>query len=349
MFRNSRSLRTLGVSFSVMLSLAGLCFLSACGGGGSIPQLGGTPAQVVSGGLSLTLTGSSHAMDVSQSLSLTATVKNDPLNGMIKWTVTCPVAVVSCGSIAHASTASGAANTFTAPGSVSAEETITLTAISVSDPRASASFQITVNRILSLVIPSPAQPLPVTVGQAFSLNLAQFVQGGTAPLAWRIASGSLPAGLTLSGESRLNSNPGMITGVAKGPPITAVVDFTATDSSGTPMSVSVPITVTVVPLLPLVLSPSGGALPDGKVGVRYNLDGFKFSAAGGVQPYVWGWVASSSGFPPIAGLPDGLTFNGGLLDGIPTAAGAYNLVVTVTDSRFPATQTSAHYTLNINR
>jgi hypothetical protein len=349
MFRNSRTLRTLGASFSLMLSLAGLCFLSACGGGGSIPQLAGNPAPVNSKILSLTLTGSAHAMDVSQSQSLTATVKNDPLNGMVKWTVTCPVAVVSCGSIAHASTASGVANTFTAPSSVSADETLTLTAIAASDSRASASFEITVNRILSLVIPPPAQPLPVTVGQAFSLNLAQFVQGGTAPLAWSIASGSLPAGLTLTGGSRLNSIPGMITGVAKGPPITAVISFTATDSSGTPMSVNVPITVSVVPLLPLVLSPSSGALPDGKVGLRYNLHGFKFTAAGGVQPYAWGWVAASSGFPPIGGLPDGLTFNGGLLDGIATAAGAYNLVVTVTDSRFPATQTSAHYTLNINR
>ena len=339
MFRNAKSNSTLRTAFSLALSLCGLCLLSACGGSGSIPALGGSPPPV---GVSIALTGPAHAIDVGQSESLTATVKNDPADGVVNWTIGCLPDGAPCGSLSHALTASGAANAYTTPSAVSAAETVTLTATSASDRRVSASFQITVSPILSLVSPPPAQPPAVEVGQTFSLDLTTFVQGGAQPLAWRVVSGALPAGLTLNGAT------GMVTGTAPGSPGTSAVGFTATDASSTPMSVNVQISLTIIPVPPPVISPSSGTLPAGEVGFRYNRHccyryGFLIKATGGKQPYAWSWVAA-----PSSSLPPGLTLNPfGLIDGVPTTAGTYNFIVTVTDSQVPAAQASASYTITV--
>lgn len=62
------------------------------------------------------------------------------------------------------------------------------------------------------------------------------------------------------------------------------------------------------------------SLPSGVVGQAYSV---QLQAAGGVAPYTWS----------ATGLPAGLTMSpGGLLSGVPTAAGSFSPVVTVVDS-----------------
>jgi hypothetical protein len=75
------------------------------------------------------------------------------------------------------------------------------------------------------------------------------------------------------------------------------------------------------------------------VQTRSVFGGFTFTAAGGIQPY--SWTATS--------LPPGLSMNAqsGQITGIPTLAGTYKAVVTVTDSGTPSVSTVASPTIVI--
>jgi len=73
-----------------------------------------------------------------------------------------------------------------------------------------------------------------------------------------------------------------------------------------------------------------------------KLQGFPLLATGGVQPYTWTWIAAAS-----SSLPPGLTLSNALIDGTPTAAGSYNVIVTVTDSASPGHQVTANYMIVI--
>ena len=91
-------------------------------------------------------------------------------------------------------------------------------------------------------------------------------------------------------------------------------------------------------LQPLAITSS--APPSGTTGAPYS--GFALTASGGVTPYIWSWAPTSG-----STLPPGLTFSNGFISGIPTTAGAYNVVVTITDSHIPAAQKSANYAIKI--
>ena len=81
--------------------------------------------------------------------------------------------------------------------------------------------------------------------------------------------------------------------------------------------------------------------PSGATGSLYGgSSGFALSASGGVAPYQW--TASA--------LPDGLyiaTDPHPAISGVPTVAGTYNVVITVTDSQFPPAQFSASYFIKV--
>ncbi|UJW85878.1 IPT/TIG domain-containing protein [Devosia sp. SL43] len=82
----------------------------------------------------------------------------------------------------------------------------------------------------------------------------------------------------------------------------------------------------------VTLTPTTGALPDGKVGDAHTQ---VFSAADGTAPYVFGVSAGT--------LPAGLTLTGDTLSGTPTAAGTFGFTVTATDAN--GVSASAAYTL----
>jgi hypothetical protein len=113
--------------------------------------------------------------------------------------------------MAQAKTSSGVANQSIAPANVSAAEAVTVTATSVSDSSKAAFIHVTVNPALALVNLPPPQPQPGVVGGVFSYNLANFVQGETAPFTLAIKSGTLAAGLVLDAKT------GMITGTPMRP------------------------------------------------------------------------------------------------------------------------------------
>jgi hypothetical protein len=90
------------------------------------------------------------------------------------------------------------------------------------------------------------------------------------------------------------------------------------------------------------LAITSAAPPSGATGSLYGgSGGFALTASGGVGRYQW---TSSA-------LPDGLYIATGpysAISGMPTVAGTYNVVITVTDSQFPPAQISASYSIKID-
>jgi hypothetical protein len=90
------------------------------------------------------------SLSTSSTTSITANVANDSANAGVKWTVTCTTtAPATCGSFSAATTASGTATTYTAPGVIPNPATVTVTATSVTDSTKSVSATITIGAILA--------------------------------------------------------------------------------------------------------------------------------------------------------------------------------------------------------
>jgi hypothetical protein len=93
-----------------------------------------------------------------------------------------------------------------------------------------------------------------------------------------------------------------------------------------------------------LLSISSSAPPNGTLGQVYNGGaGFTVAATGGEKPYHWTWAPAAS-----SQLPPGLTLaDNGSINGTPTSAGPFNVVVTVNDSATPAAHANATYAIAI--
>ncbi len=164
-----------------------------------------------------------------------------------------------------------------------------------------------------------------TAGVAYSQTLA--AQGGTPPYSsWTVASGSLPAGLSL------NASSGTISGTPSASGTSAftvtVKDSTGTTSPAQSLSITIGLPVTITTT----------SLPGATVGVAYTQT---LSATGGTPPYST-WLVTSGTLPP------GLTLNSatGTISGTPsTATGSpFIFSVTVKDS---AGNTSAAQSLSL--
>jgi flagellar hook assembly protein FlgD/lysophospholipase L1-like esterase len=143
-----------------------------------------------------------------------------------------------------------------------------------------------------------------------------------------IAQGALPVGLTLE-----------TTGELTGTPTTAgTYTFSVVATSRTGMAMTGPYQIVVLPAAPAALTITSTSLPGGFVGRPYS---GTVSALGGKVPYTWAIKGK---------VPAGLSLDAatGILQGIPTAAGKYDLSVTVTDASSPRQAASTSVTLVIS-
>ncbi|MEI6664775.1 MAG: Ig domain-containing protein [Chloroflexota bacterium] len=180
--------------------------------------------------------------------------------------------------------------------------------------RVTDSYSKTADQALSIVVGQAVQTTTTTlaagmVGVAYSQTLVG--SGGVTPYTWSITTGTLPAGLTLTGT----------TGVIAGTPTTAGTSSFAvqvTDANGQLAAGALSINITSVSSLVI----TSASLPAGTVGSAYAQT---LAASGGVAPYTWSVVGG--------GLPAGLTLGtAGVLSGTPTAAGTSTFTVSVADS-----------------
>ena len=151
-----------------------------------------------------------------------------------------------------------------------------------------------------------ACPLPnATAGQPYSQRLS--VAGGDGPYSWSVL-GSLPPGLTLTGDGVLSGSPG-----GSGP---FGFRFLVSDSNGRSVTKSCNLFVARADF-GLTSCP----LPNATTGMDYSTS---LRASGGVEPYF---------FRTTSTLPAGLTMTtGGLVSGRPRQAGTFPMTVSVMDS-----------------
>lgn len=155
--------------------------------------------------------------------------------------------------------------------------------------------------------------------------------GGTGTIAWSLATGTLPSGLTLDPGS------GAITGTptAAG---TSPITVRATDSASPPNSVTTALSISIHTTAPAFVISTPG-LPNGAVGTPYDQI---LAVTGGTTPLNW---SISSG-----ALPTGLSLNAttGEITGAPaatTAGTSFTFTVAVTDSSTAPLTAQKQFTL----
>lgn len=178
-------------------------------------------------------------------------------------------------------------------------------------------------RVLPMAVTTSSLPSGVA-GKAYPWTQLQ-VAGGKATYVWSIASGSLPAGLTLGSGGGLSGTP-----VSPG---TATFTVRVTDGSIPKNVTTRTLTLTVAPMTVATTS-----LPAGKRGTWYSTT---LKANGGKGTLTWSLASGA--------LPPGLRIGAaGGISGTPTTAGTWSFTVRVADSSVPKNVATRTLSLGIS-
>jgi uncharacterized protein YhjY with autotransporter beta-barrel domain len=187
----------------------------------------------------------------------------------------------------------------------------TVTATDATTPGLGGPYSTSRAYAVEVTVPTIALAPETLPGATTRIAYSQAItaSGGTAPYAYAVTAGALPAGITLS-----------TTGTLSGTPTTAGTfnaTITATDANGNAGSRPYTLTVTAPAI---ALAPD--TLPAGTTRVAYSQ---AITASGGTAPYAYAVTAGA--------LPQGLMLaTDGTLSGTPTTAGTFNATITATDA-----------------
>jgi hypothetical protein len=322
-----------------------LCLLNACGGsggGGTGPSTAAThfavtvPATATVGtAFSFTVT----ALDSSNNVAAT-------YSGTVHFTSSDAQAAIPANSML-----TNGAGTFSVTLKTAAAQTITATD-TVMASIAGTSNSITVSGSSGATHFSVTAPATATAGTGFSFTVTALDASNNtvASYSGMVAFSSSDPQAVLPANSTLTQGTGgfSVTLKTTGPQTITATDSATHSITGTSTSISVSALTS--------LTITSGAPPSGTVGSNYSgsskvcrgtmcsfTGGFQLMGSGGVSPYTWTWAAATgSSLPPGLGLS-----TAAFIGGQPTTAGAYNVVVTLTDSETPPAHVNASYTINV--
>lgn len=208
-------------------------------------------------------------------------------------------------------------------GTPTADGTYTFS-VQATDSTGGTAGTVTVAYTLTVGAPTitiaPATIPDGVVGEAYTVTLT--ASGGTAPYAYAVTAGALPAGLALGSGGTLAGTPTVGGSFTFTVTATDANDFTGTQAYT--LQIDAP-TITIAP----------PTLPAGTVGTAYTAT---LTASGGTAPYTYAVSAGA--------LPGGLALAGdGTLSGTPTASGSFAFTVTATDANAQTGEQA--YTLEI--
>ncbi len=239
-------------------------------------------------------------------VSVTVTTRNGatPIDGI-------PVTFAPGGSFSPASATTGNDGTASSAWTI-VDGTNTGTGTPVQAPLTfdplAADFSVTAFQVTNLSITAPASPLTDGVQGAAYPSTTFSASGGIGTFAWAVTSGSLPAGLTLSGAGVLSGTPTAL----------GSASFTVQVTSG-PSTITQDYTLNIRPPAVVITTTS---LPGGQATLAYGPT--TLTATGGDLSYTWTLAAGSS-------LPAGLALSaGGVLNGTPSVYGSFDLTVRAT-------------------
>jgi len=192
--------------------------------------------------------------------------------------------------------------------------------------------------------PPPFNPALCPVISISPGTLADGIQGvayiqtvagnnGSAPYTYRVSSGTLPSGLTLSSTGVLSGTPTVVgrntwqiqatdTNTCVGTASFTIAIAAVVPAAPVPVPVPVPVPAPVpAPGCPVIKIPQT-TLPDMAVGVAYSTP---LTASGGTAPYIFTLTTGT--------LPPGMTLSpAGVLSGTPTASGTSTFTIRGTDA-----------------
>ena len=324
-------------SLWLLTTICSLCLLSACGSGTTRAALMATHFSVTA--LATVTAGTAFSITVTALDASNNTVTT--YSGTVHFTSTDKQAVLPANT-----TLINGAGTFSVTLKTAGAQTVTATDTVTAISGISGSINVSGRTATHLSVSAPTSAV---TGNAFGFMVAALDASnnivtnytGTVHFASTDPQAVLPANSALTGGAVNFSATLKTVGVQT---VTATDTLTAS-ITGTSNSINVTASG--------ALEITSGPPPSGTVGKKYDVHcleithclplvfGFVLTASGGVQPYSWSWAAA-----PGSSLPPGLGLSStGLIGGTPSAAGSYNVIVTVTDSESPAVHVSANYTI----
>ncbi|HKV76948.1 MAG TPA: hypothetical protein VJP02_02335, partial [Candidatus Sulfotelmatobacter sp.] len=206
----------------------------------------GTPNP--STGLGVTISSAARSVQVGETSTFSAVVGNDPNNQGVTWSATCNLS--SCGSFSPSTTANGVATTYTAPTSVPAGGTVSISAVSLGVSGQSATVTITITAAPPPISVSlSGQPASLQVSVSGNITATVSNDSQNKGVSWTVTCGSASCGsfspaTTASGVATSYTAPSSV-------PTGNTVTVKATSVADNSKSASATITIT---------SPSGSVV-----------------------------------------------------------------------------------------
>jgi putative Ig domain-containing protein len=338
-------------SFLLIMLACSAFLLNACSGGGTTQppppvatHLSVTAPATGTAGTPVSITVS--ALDASNNVATS-------YSGTVHFTSTDSQAVLPANS-----TLTSGKGTFSVTLKTAGSQTITATdTVTASITGSSSSINVSAAGASHFAFSAPQN---ATTGTAFNFTVTALDGSNNVATSYSgtVHFTSTDSQAVLPANSTLTSGTGSFSTTLK---TAGSQTITATDT----VTASITGTSNLIALfLPGPLTITSGMPPNGTVGAAYGgvhtvegntFIGFSLSATGGMPGYSWTWApAQGSSVPPGLSISV-LSFGGStrccvsvpVISGTPTAAGSFEVIVTVTDSASPPAHTSANYTITI--